>query len=197
MKLKNYFKLPVVVGILVILLPVLIISFLILYLPSKGFIYSYNSMGVLYPAGLPVRLTIPKIKVDASIEYVGVTAKGEMGVPKGPKDVAWFDIGTRPGNIGSAVIAGHYGTWINGEGSVFDNLNKLVRGDKIYVEDEKGMISTFVVRESRSYNPNADASEVFGLADGKSHLNLVTCEGIWNEVSQTYSQRLVVFADKQ
>lgn len=146
--------------------------------------------------GLPIRLKIPEINVDASIEYVGLKANGEMDVPKDPAAVAWLQIGNRPGDIGSAVIAGHYGIWRNGKETVFNNLNKLKRGDNIYVEDEKGMIITFVVREKRSYSANADASSVFTSSNGKSHLNLVTCQG-WDKVSESYVKRLVVFTDKE
>ncbi len=147
--------------------------------------------------GLPVRLRIPNINVDAPVIQVGITPDGAMGVPKGPAEVAWFSLGTRPGEIGSAVVSGHFGPWKTGEGSVFDNLNKLKNGDKLYIEDDRGAIITFVVRESRLYDPKADSSGVFGSSDGKAHLNVVTCEGIWDKVNKTYSNRLVVFADKE
>jgi LPXTG-site transpeptidase (sortase) family protein len=147
--------------------------------------------------GLPARLKIPAIAVDAAVESLGVTVSGEMDIPKGPDNVAWFNLGTIPGENGSAVMAGHFGAWKNGQGSVFDNLHTLKVGDKILVEDEKGETVTFVVREIRNFDPKADATEVFISDDGKSHLNLVTCEGIWNKDSKSYSQRLVVFADKE
>lgn len=147
--------------------------------------------------GLPVRLKIPAINVDAVVESLGITSSGNMDTPKGPEDVAWYNLGDRPGEIGSAVIAGHYGTWKNGKKSVFDNLHKLKKGDKIYIEDEKGVTITFVVREIQSFKPNADASDVFSSDDEKAHLNLITCEGIWNKDSKSYSQRLVVFTDKE
>lgn len=145
---------------------------------------------------LPARLKIPKINVDAAIEYIGLTPEGAMDAPKNPDNVAWFSAGQRPGENGSAVVAGHYGIK-NNKPSVFDNLYKLRKGDKLYVEDKKGLIITFVVRESRRYDPNANASSVFGSKDGKPHLNLITCEGVWNEVSKSYSVRLVVFTDKE
>lgn len=148
--------------------------------------------------GLPIRLKIPAINVNSVIEYVGLDSKGAMDVPKNRDDVAWFNLGSRPGNDGSAVISGHYG-WQNNEGSAFDNLHKLRKGDKIYVEDENGEIILFVVRESRRYNPETkvnDNADIFGSADGKPHLNLITCEGVWDEKTQQYAQRLVVFADK-
>ncbi len=148
-------------------------------------------------SGLPVRLKIPGINVDATVEYVGVVSNGAMDVPKKPNNVAWFKLGPRPGAIGSAVIAGHYGRWKNGEGSVFDNLNKLRQGDSLYVEDEKGVTTTFVVREFRMYNENDNTSSVFNSGDGKAHLNLITCAGNFNKISENYPKRLVIFADKE
>ncbi len=146
--------------------------------------------------GLPIRLKIPKIKVDAAVEYVGRTPEGAMDVPKNQENVAWFELGQRPGENGTAAIAGHYGRK-NNRASAFDTLYKLRKGDKIYVEDDKGEVITFVVRESRRYDPDADASDVFGSNDGRSHLNLITCEGAWDEASQSYSHRLVIFTDKE
>jgi LPXTG-site transpeptidase (sortase) family protein len=147
--------------------------------------------------GLPVRLKIPEINVDAAVGSVGLTSLGAMDKPKGPDDVAWYELGPRPGEDGSAVMAGHYGTWKNGQGSVFDNLYKLRPGDKLYIEDDKGATISFVVRESRRYDPEADASDVFDASDEKPHLNLITCEGAWNKASKSYPQRLVVFTDKE
>lgn len=146
--------------------------------------------------GLPVRLEIPEINVNAVIEYVGLTPQGAMAVPEGPVDVAWFDLGPFPGENGSAVIAGHEG-WKDGIAAVFDDLYKLRAGDKILIEDGNGATVTFVVREIRTYDQNGNASSVFDSTDGRSHLNLITCEGTWNAAEKSYSDRLVVFADKE
>jgi LPXTG-site transpeptidase (sortase) family protein len=143
------------------------------------------------------RLKIPKINVDATVENLGLTFDGAMEVPKGPSNAAWYSLGTPPGYIGSSVFDGHSG-WKNGIPAVFDNLYKLKKGDKIYVEDNnKGVVVTFLVRESRKYNPNVDATGVFTSSDGKAHLNLITCTGIWNKILKSHSERLVVFADKE
>lgn len=147
--------------------------------------------------GIPIHLRIPKISVDAKIDSVGITSDGAVGAPKGPANVTWYNLGPRPGDKGSAVITGHYGKWKNGEGSVFDDLSKLSHGDKIYVEDEKGTTISFVVRELRTYDQNENVPEVFSSGDGKAHLNIITCEGVWIEAQQTYSNRLIVFADKE
>lgn len=146
--------------------------------------------------GLPIRLKIPNIHVNTSIEHVGITTQGEMGVPKGRDNVAWFNLGPRPGENGSAVIDGHYGVWKNGKITVFNNLFKLKTGDTLSIEDENGMIITFIVRELRLYDKDDNTFEVFNSNDGKAHLNLITCQGIWNKKKQSYPNRLVVFTDR-
>jgi LPXTG-site transpeptidase (sortase) family protein len=148
-------------------------------------------------APLPVRLKIPKIGVDALVEPVGLTPGGAMEAPRGGRNVGWLSSGTYPGDSGSAVIDGHFGPWKNGEGSVFDALNTLEKGDSIYVENGKGEQQRFVVREWRIFAPDADATDVFSSDDDGVHLNLITCEGVWNKETKRYSGRLVVFTDKE
>lgn len=166
------------------------------YIPSIASLEQVSSTLPILPVRKPVRLKIPKIHVDAAVESVGLAPDGSMDVPKDPADVAWFNLGSPPWENGSAVIAGHYG-WKNGEAAVFDNLYKLRKGDKIYVEDDLGVTIVFVVHAIRRYAPNADTKDVFGSSDGKSHLNLITCEGTWDKRTKQYSKRLVVFTDKE
>lgn len=144
--------------------------------------------------GLPMRLKIPAINVDAAVIYVGLTADGSVDVPKGPSEVAWYQLGTRPGQKGSAVITGHFGPWRDGSHSVFDNLHTLKTGDKIYLEDDQGKEIVFVVKESRIYQPDDSPEEVFNKNDG-IYLNLITCQGDWLKNQKTYTQRLVVFTE--
>ncbi|MFA5830510.1 MAG: class F sortase [Candidatus Paceibacterota bacterium] len=146
--------------------------------------------------GLPVRLKIPKISIDTTLEYVGLTPEGNVDVPAGPFNAAWYELSPRPGEKGNAIITGHFG-WKNGIPAIFDYLYKLRKGDKIYIEDETGTTTTFIVRESRRYAPSAGSSDVFVSNDERAHLNLITCEGIWNKTEKSYSKRLVVFADKE
>lgn len=145
--------------------------------------------------GIPVRLTIQKIHVDASIESLGITNDGFMDVTKWPYDVAWFNLWPRPWEIGSAVIAGHYGIWESGAESVFNKLDTLVKGDIISVEDDTGRTISFIVRESKIYKWDADAFDVFASNDGKSHLNLITC--VQDQFTRKFPDRLVIFADKE
>lgn len=140
----------------------------------------------------PKRLIIPRIDVNAAVEDVGITLRGAMGIPESTIDVGWFNHGPRPGENGSAVIAGHLNGEL-GEAGVFADLHKLKAGDKLYIEDSRGESIAFVVREHRQYDPGY-ADDVFRASDS-AHLNLITCDGIWNELQKGYSKRLVVFAD--
>jgi sortase (surface protein transpeptidase) len=118
-----------------------------------------------------------------------------MAATKGPDTVAWYKLGTRPGAVGSAVIAGHFG-WSKGVAAVFDHVSNLRQGDRLQVVDNGGVTNTFVVRELRKYNENADAGVVFNSTDGRAHLNLITCAGVWDKATGRFPERLVVFADK-
>jgi LPXTG-site transpeptidase (sortase) family protein len=150
---------------------------------------------ILVKPEIPVRLKIPKININVSLEQVGLTSQGAVDVPKGKLNAAWFNVWPRPGEIGSAIIVGHYGIFKNGIAAVFNNLSKLKPGDKIYVEDKEGKDITFVVRKFQTYASSDNAVDVFSSNDGQAHLNLITCEGTWNKISQSYSKRLIVFAD--
>ncbi len=146
--------------------------------------------------GAPARIRIPGIAVDAAIEKVGLAADKSMGVPKDPLNAAWFSLGPRPGETGSAVIAGHV-NWFYGATGAFEHLHDVKTGDTIVVQDDVGASISFVVREIRTYDAAADATEVFSSHDGKAHLNLITCDGVWDKRDKQYSKRLVVFADRE
>jgi len=148
---------------------------------------------VLNKSSMPERLIIPSINVNAPMQYVGLAPNNTIGVPEGPYDVAWFNLSPRPGEIGSAIITGHYGPWINGAESVFNNLYKLKDGDKIYVEDLSGKLISFMVEDSHIYNLNASVPDLFNKNDG-AYLDLITCNGTWIQDKKTYDNRLVIFA---
>jgi LPXTG-site transpeptidase (sortase) family protein len=147
------------------------------------------------PSGLPVRLKIPLIGVDSFIENAYITPEGAMEVPSGTVDVAWFALGPDPGQVGSAVIGGHFGIK-NGVPFVFYNLSKLKVGDYVYILNDKGNTITFVVTLIKLFAANADSTTVFTSTDGLAHLNLITCEGVWNSIAGEYPDRTVVFTTK-
>lgn len=108
----------------------------------------------------------------------GLRLMGQWEYRKGPAEVAWFNLGPRLGESGSAVIAGHYG-WKNNIPAVFDNLHKLRNGDKISVEDEKGVATTFVVCEIQTYSK--DIVSPATISNGT--LCSIPCEIYFNRLS--------------
>ena len=143
-----------------------------------------------------MRLKIPKIKIDTNLEQTGLTLQGSVGVPKSILNAAWFNASPVPGKTGNSVVVGHFG-YINGVAAIFNSLTKLKPGDKVYVATENGSSTTFVVKKIQSYSQSAKVPEVFISNDGKAHLNLITCNGVWNKVTKSYSKRLIVFTDKE
>src|SRR5438128_2185263 len=66
----------------------------------------------------PTTIRIPAIHINARVESVGLDSEGHMAVPKVPANVAWYNLGPKPGEDGNAVIDGHIDT-ITGEPAVF------------------------------------------------------------------------------
>ncbi len=180
------------VGWLLLLIPIVIGISLILSHISKDASSREKQIANKVNLVNPVRLLIPSLNVNTYIQPVGVTARGVMESPSNIIGVGWFDLGPRPGEKGSAVIAGHV-DGERGEVGVFTNLHKLKKGDKVYIKDSNGNSLTFIVAESRKYDPGY-AEEVFSRND-KAHLNLITCDGVWDGVKKNYTKRLVVFTD--
>lgn len=184
------------IGRLSLVIAFAVCSLFLLFYFNKGInketVVSQDQVAGETAPGLPVRLIIPSINVDAGIQYVGVTSKGDMEVPSNITDVGWFNLGPRPGETGSAVISGHF-NGENGEAGVFIDLYMLKKGNKLYIKDDKGITTSFEVQESRIYYPGY-AEEVFSSND-TARLNLVTCDGVWDGTIKSYSKRLVVFAE--
>ncbi len=146
-------------------------------------------------AGIPVRLKIPSIGIDAAIETVGLTVENLMEVPQYYDEAAWYQPGPRPGASGNAVISGHVDS-TTGE-ALFWNLRKLVPGDTISVLDENGIERQFVVTAAERYAPaDVPLDRIFGAADG-IHLNLITCDADtpFDRASGAYTGYLLVYAD--
>ncbi len=142
--------------------------------------------------GLPMRVIIPSIGVDASVEQVGVTADGAMDTPADPWNTGWYAPGVKPGQTGNAAIAGHVD--YHGIGPVvFWDLNKLAVGAEVLVVTDAGQTLRFTVRGSEYYtDDNAPLLDIFGPANTVD-LNLITCGGTFDPVTRHYDQRLVVF----
>lgn len=142
----------------------------------------------------PARLLIPALRIDAKVQYAGVNAKGEMGAPNNFRDVAWYKYGTAPGQVGSAVIAGHVDNGLALPG-VFSRLKELKVGDEVTVVTKGGSHLRFTVIGRGTYPYAAAPVERIFEKGGAAYLNLVTCAGSWVRGAQTYSERTVIYTE--
>lgn len=143
--------------------------------------------------GLPKKIKIPSLSVESNIIATGLTKDGSMDVPDSLTDVGWYKLGTRPGENGAAVIAGHHGVQKDKDG-VFKNLTKLAIGDSVQVIDEAGAVINFKVKSTQLYGSEESPGNIFTSSSG-AHLNLITCTGVWDQAKQSFKSRLVVFTD--
>jgi LPXTG-site transpeptidase (sortase) family protein len=157
-------------------------------------IFATKNFKIVYPTSYPERLRIPSIKVDANIQYVGVTKMGKMATPNNFTDVGWYKNGTVPGEKGSAVIAGHVDDGLAFP-AVFANLGEMKIGDNIYIDTIGGKTLDFKITNIQNYSAEADATEIFTQNDA-NYLKLITCTGVWLQEQRTHNQRLVITAEQ-
>lgn len=134
------------------------------------------------------RLSVPAIGVDAGILPVGVTRSGQLAIGDSVRDVYRWRDGVRPGQPGSAVLAGH--TWSKGAG-VFDRLGTLRPGDRVLVGRSRFEVTR--VRRVTRMSPSAVA-RLFSDR-GRARLVLITC-GDRNDLTGVYRSRIIVRATK-
>ncbi len=140
----------------------------------------------------PVGVTIPALGIDtATVVPVGVEPDGVMEVP--PADqLGWYRHGVTPGEMGSAVVAGHV---IDPSGpGVFRYLADLELGDEVTVTDAEGVVRRFVVTEVELHDKAAVPFDEVFARSGEPQLVLVTCGGDWDADRRSYRANVVVTA---
>ena len=140
----------------------------------------------------PVAITIPAIGVRSVLAPLGLNPDGTVEVPTDPAAAGWYELGTRPGAMGSAVILGHVDSR---EGpAVFYLLSTLNAGDAVDVRLADGASARFRVSSVRTYaNAQFPADQVYA-AEGARVLNLVTCGGAYDAERGGYQANVVVAA---
>ncbi len=139
----------------------------------------------------PARLLIPRLNVDAAVEARGLDANRNMDIPKNFRDVAWYRLGPAPGQLGNALINGHVNWWTGD--AVFTHLNQVRAGDEITVVRADGGTVRFKVTGKTIVDANARIASLFEPSSVAT-LTLITCTGVWNPLTQTNTQRLLVSA---
>ena len=140
----------------------------------------------------PVALAIPAIGVRTPLERLGRTPQGTLQVPVSTTEAGWYTGSPRPGEIGSAIIAGHIDS-TQGPG-VFFRLRLLRPGDLVYVRRSDGTLVVFRVYAERMYAKTRFPTErVYGPAPD-AELHLITCGGVFDAATGSYLSNVVVYA---
>jgi hypothetical protein len=140
----------------------------------------------------PVALVIPSIGVRTRLIRLGRTAAGTLQVPTTTAVAGWYAGSPRPGEIGSAVIAGHVDSRL-GPG-VFFRLRLLHHGCLIYVRRADRRIIVFRVTAVRLYGKGEfPTASVYGPVP-QAELRLITCGGVFDHSLESYLSNVVVYA---
>jgi sortase (surface protein transpeptidase) len=142
--------------------------------------------------GVPARVIVPSVEIDARIVGVGLQDDGEMETPDFGL-AGWYRLGPRPGEPGPAVIVAHVDS-VQGP-DVFNRLDELTAGDEIVVEDAIGDRARFVVRDSETI-PKSELPVERIWSDGDDPvLRLITCGGEFDRAIRSYESNVIVYAD--
>jgi sortase (surface protein transpeptidase) len=152
---------------------------------------TYRSTRTHSETARPVRLRIPAIDVNTGLESLGLEADRSIEVPSGRDVAGWWEGGPRPGQVGPAVIMGH--VTLTGP-AVFYELKLLQPGNDVFVERADGTTAQFVVTRQGKYRKVAFPSDLVYYPTFEPELRLVTCGGLFDGATRSYSENLVVFA---
>ncbi|HEU4424917.1 MAG TPA: class F sortase [Pilimelia sp.] len=141
--------------------------------------------------GPPTRLRIPAIDVDTPLVTLGLDAKGALAAPEDYDRAGWYAKGTRPGDVGPAIIAGHIDSYQGP--AVFFRLHELRAGTKIEVARSKGSVTFRVLTVRRYPKEQFPTEEVYGPTPN-AQLRLITCGGAFDNTRRSYLDNVVVYA---
>jgi hypothetical protein len=142
----------------------------------------------------PVDLAIPAIGVRTSLIRLGRTPQGTLQVPTSTSVAGWYTASPRPGEIGSAIIAGHIDS-LAGPG-VFFRLRLLRPGDLVYVRQADGSLAVFRVYAEHMYaKARFPTQQVYG-PEPDAELHLITCGGVFDSATGHYLSNVVVYSSE-
>lgn len=148
------------------------------------------------PPTYPKYLIIPKLNINTNVYAVGKTEHGAIDAPQTAWGVGWYRDGTLPGSgSGAALIDGHVNDAFNTPG-VFYELSTLSTGDDItIIRGDDSQLRYKVVKTTEEPLKNINMNKVLSSIEaGKEGLNLVTCGGKYDKATNTFADRVIVYA---
>jgi hypothetical protein len=142
----------------------------------------------------PVSLVIPAIGVRTSLIKLGRTRQGALQVPSSTSVAGWYTASPRPGEIGSAIIAGHIDS--DAGPGVFFRLRLLRPGNLVYVRRTDGTLAVFRVSAEHMYaKADFPTQQVYG-PEPDAELHLITCGGVFDSATGHYLSNVVVYSSE-
>ncbi|OPC78551.1 class F sortase [Embleya scabrispora] len=142
----------------------------------------------------PVRIKIPRIKVDAPFVGLGLNSSGVLDVPPAgnPNLAGWYEDGVAPGSRGNALVLGHVDTMTGP--AVFWGLGSLKSGDTVEISRADGSVAKFAIDSVEAFPKDDFPDErVYGKTRD-AQLRLITCGGTYDRKAKDYKDNVVVFA---
>ncbi|MEU2443825.1 class F sortase [Streptomyces althioticus] len=142
----------------------------------------------------PARVLVPSVGLDARVEGVGVTPRGDMTVPDDPAVAGWYRYGPEPGSTeGSAVLVGHLDSE-TGDLGEFAALRDVRAGDTVEVRRAGAEPVTYRVT-ARTTVPKDELPPSAFRRSGPPVLTLITCAPPFEPERGGYTANLVVTAE--
>ncbi|GGV65014.1 class F sortase [Streptomyces griseoloalbus] len=145
------------------------------------------------PYGVPDRVRIPAIQVDAPVMAVGLDAEGWVDAPppQDPNLAGWFTGAVSPGEKGTAVVVGHVD---NAQGpAVFYGLGALKKGHRVEIARMDAKTAVFEIYGIEVFAKNNFPGDRVYASKGAAELRVITCGGGFSQ-QNGYDGNVVVFA---
>lgn len=149
----------------------------------------------LVPDDQPRVIEIPSINAKGYVQRVGVDADKVMVSPNNIAFTGWYVGSVAPGEKGVSIINGHAGgRYVDG---IFKQLNRLTQGDEFRIQMGDASWRTFEVVSVKAFSvAEAQAPLYHDDPAIENELHLITCDGAFDDRTQTYDQRLIVVAKR-
>lgn len=145
-------------------------------------------------AATPTRVRIPAINVNAPLMSLALDSTGRLAAPpeQNRNLAGWYGDGAAPGEVGTAVIAGHVD---NAQGpAVFWALGALKPGAEVDVDRADGMTAVFTVDSVQAYDARAFPDDKVYGDSTRAELRIITCGAGFDKRSHEYLGNVVAFA---
>lgn len=144
------------------------------------------------PGGWPTSISIPPIKVNASIEHLALNGPKAVDAPFRWGDVGWYDLSARPGAVGHAIMFGHLDSTCCP--AVFWQLKDVKRGQSIWVRYKSKSLLHFRVMWAKDYPDTALPTKFMYGSTTQRGMILFTCAGVFHYDGTGYDHKIVVYA---